>query len=166
MATASSLSQQGAVSMLDKPYKWALAILCNVDNGQVPSWERICLSLVFPSYPRGVKKSQTINPLTLAPACWTGWMVQPACPNLCAGDLHAGFCLRGRSPSSAPPEPVWLLTTPQRPRAHLPTAVTWTPTITFKILQAKISSLQPHMYPPARNQGNLGWGWDVGYNTG
>lgn len=34
------------------------------------------LSPGFPSYPRGVKKSQTINPLTLAPACRTGWMHQ------------------------------------------------------------------------------------------
>lgn len=32
------------------------------------------LSPGFPSYPRGGKKSQTINPLTLAPACRTGWM--------------------------------------------------------------------------------------------
>jgi len=32
------------------------------------------LSPGFPSYPRGVKKSQTINPPTLAPACRTGCM--------------------------------------------------------------------------------------------
>lgn len=83
------------------------------------------LSPGFPSYPRGVKKSQTINPLTLAPACRTGWMHQrdgtATCANLCVGDLHEVLCLRGLSPSSAPLELVWLHTTPQRPQAPMPT---------------------------------------------
>lgn len=51
----------------------SVATSCRVANRQVLSWEKIC-SPGFLSSPRGVKKSQTINPFTLAPACRTGWM--------------------------------------------------------------------------------------------
>lgn len=105
------------------------------------------LSLGFPSYPRGVKKSQTINPPTLAPACRTGWMHQrdgaayvrkPACWRSAWGIVpqgsqsllsSSGACLAPHRSSKA-----------LGSSAHNSHAA---PTKTFRILQARIRDLQP-----------------------
>lgn len=65
MASTSSLSKQGPVSMLDEPYKWAVAILCNVDNGQVLSWEQIFSLLSSQVTPEEWKRARPLIHLPL-----------------------------------------------------------------------------------------------------
>lgn len=122
--------------------------------------ERDLLSPGFPSYPRGVKKSQTINPLALAPACRTGWMHQ----RNGAVCVPKPVCWRSAC-RILPPGSQSLLTSsraclaPHHSSKALGSSVHSSHTNSHqKDSSAKISNLQPHMYPPARSQGNLGWG--------
>lgn len=164
MATASSLSKQGL---------WLCCRSLQVGCGDFvqcgwwasPVMREICSLLASQVTPEEWKRARPLIHLPLhQPAelagCTRG-MVQSACPNLCAGDLHAGFCLRGHSPSSPPPEPVWLHTIPQRPWAHLCTAATGTPT--KRILQPRSATSNPTCthQPGAKETWAGGEMWDT-----